>query len=54
LFFKLQGIVAKKNKKLLSLGVLRLNIGLAQVGLDGRTMSGSNAAVQRLQLDVIY
>jgi hypothetical protein len=30
------------------------NIGLAQVGLDGRTMSSSDAAVQRLQRDVNY
>jgi hypothetical protein len=30
------------------------NNGLAQVGLDGRTMSSSNAAVQWHQLDVIY
>jgi hypothetical protein len=34
--------------------VLRLNNGLAQVGLDGRTMSISNAAVQQLRLDVNY
>jgi hypothetical protein len=36
------------------LGVLRLNNGLAQVGVDGRTMSSSNAAVQQPQQDVIY
>jgi hypothetical protein len=54
LFFKLQVSVAKKNKKLLLLGVLRLNNGLAQVGVDGRTMSSINAVVQQSQRDVIY
>jgi hypothetical protein len=34
--------------------VLRLNNGLAQVGVDGRTMSSSNAAVQQSQQDVNY
>jgi hypothetical protein len=34
--------------------VLRLNNGLAQVGLDGRTMSSGNAAVQQSQQDVNY
>jgi hypothetical protein len=34
--------------------VLRLNNGLAQVGLDGRTMSISNAAVQQFWRDVNY
>jgi hypothetical protein len=46
--------LSQKNKKLLLLVVLRLNNGLAQVGVDGRTMSSSNAAVQRLQRDVNY
>jgi hypothetical protein len=46
--------VSQKNKKLLLLGVLRLNNDLAQVGVDGRTMSISNAAVQQSQRDVIY
>jgi hypothetical protein len=39
---------------LLLLGVLRLNIGLAQVGVDGRTMGIGNAAVQQSQRDVNY
>jgi hypothetical protein len=46
--------VSQKNKKLLLLGVLRLNNGLAQVGLDGRAMSSSNAAVQQFWRDVNY
>jgi hypothetical protein len=46
--------VSQKNKKLLLLGVLRLNNGLAQVGVDGRTMSIGNAAVQQSQRDVNY
>jgi hypothetical protein len=39
---------------LLLLGVLRLNNGLAQVGVDERTMGSGNAAVQQFQQDVNY
>jgi hypothetical protein len=34
--------------------VLRLNNGLAQVGVDVITISSGNAAVQQLQRDVNY
>jgi hypothetical protein len=54
LFFKLQVVVTKKTKKLLLLNRAVPNLGLAQVGLDGRTMISWNAAVQQLQRDVTY
>jgi hypothetical protein len=54
LFFKLQVSFAKKTKSCFYYVVLRLNNGLAQVGLDGRTMSSSNAAVQQSKQDVNY
>jgi hypothetical protein len=46
--------VALKVKKQLLLSRKAAYIGLAQVGVDGRTMSSSNAAVQQSQQDVIY
>jgi hypothetical protein len=46
--------VALKVKKQLLLNRTAAYNGLAQVGVDERTMGIGNAAVQRLQLDVIY
>jgi hypothetical protein len=54
LFFKLQVIVTKKTKCCFYYTVLRLNNGLAQVGVDVITISSGNAAVQQLQRDVNY